>query len=155
MGDDENTNAAGHLDAAWRASRVDAIPPTPTYTAAEAALAAARDEVADLSGQWDVIDSLELVQLRAEVARLTGENATARELIALLEGEQERAEVAEARAANLTDFLADFAATDFPALPYARNGRSPEDDPDPVTDAITVWAWQKDARALIGGQGNG
>ncbi len=50
---------------------------------------------------------------------------------------------------RLRDFVADFAAAKIDALPHSpRAGSSPEDDPDPVCDAETVWAWQADAEIL-------
>lgn len=51
---------------------------------------------------------------------------------------------------RLRDFVAEFAAAKIEALRYSPPpGASPEDEPDPVTDAETVWAWQKDARAAL------
>jgi hypothetical protein len=61
-----------------------------------------------------------------------------------------RAEAAEARVAELTDFITEFAAAKIDALPSPRV-RSPEDEPDPVVAADDVWAWQEDARALLKG----
>ena len=50
----------------------------------------------------------------------------------------------------LADFIADFAAAKIDALRYQpAYGESPEDAPDPVVDAETVWAWQADARAAL------
>jgi hypothetical protein len=71
-----------------------------------------------------------------------------------LDTERARAEAAEAdrdRLAKELDearaFLGEFAAAKIDALP-SPHYRSPEDAPDPVVDAATVWAWQTDARAL-------
>ncbi len=50
----------------------------------------------------------------------------------------------------LVDFLSDFAAAKIDALRYSPpHGASPEDEPDPVVDAETVWAWQTDAKAAL------
>ena len=61
--------------------------------------------------------------------------------------------VLEAKVAGLRDFVDDFAKAKIDALrsspPY---GSSPEDDPDPVVDAETVWAWQADAKAALATQ---
>ena len=74
--------------------------------------------------------------LRAERDRLAAANA-----------------VLEAKVAGLRDFVDDFAKAKIDALrsspPY---GSSPEDDPDPVVDAETVWAWQADAKAALATQ---
>ncbi len=53
-----------------------------------------------------------------------------------------------AELACLRAFVADFAAFKFdaPPMPYVRD---PADQPDPVTDAGSVWAWQDDARRMI------
>ena len=51
--------------------------------------------------------------------------------------------------AEVLDFLEDFAAAKFPAEPAAPISH-PADELDPVTDALTVWAWQQDASALLG-----
>jgi len=59
----------------------------------------------------------------------------------------------EARVAGLRDFVDDFAKAKIDALRYERPyGSSPEDDPDPVVDAETVWAWQADAKAALATQ---
>lgn len=50
----------------------------------------------------------------------------------------------------LADFIAEFAAAKIDALRYQpAYGESPEDEPDPVVDAKTVWAWQADAKAAL------
>ena len=49
---------------------------------------------------------------------------------------------------RLRDFIADFAETKFDPLPKPPI-RHPADEPDPVTDASLVWAWQDDARVAI------
>jgi len=50
----------------------------------------------------------------------------------------------------LADFIAEFAAAKIDALRYQpAYGESPEDEPDPVVEAETVWAWQEDARAAL------
>ena len=51
------------------------------------------------------------------------------------------------RLAEALTFIAEFASEKFPAepKPFVRH---PEDEPDAVTDAETVWAWQEDAKAL-------
>jgi len=49
---------------------------------------------------------------------------------------------------RLRDFIADFAETKFDPLPKPPI-RHPADEPDPVTDASLVWAWQDDARGAI------
>jgi hypothetical protein len=54
----------------------------------------------------------------------------------------------QARVAELAAFVGEFAEAKFEALPRGPV-RSPEDEPDPATDATTVWAWQEDARALL------
>jgi len=66
--------------------------------------------------------------------------------------------VLEAKVAGLRDFVDDFAKAKIDALRYSPPcGSSPEDDPDPVVDAETVWAWQADAKAALATQeaGNG
>lgn len=56
----------------------------------------------------------------------------------------------EAKVAGLRDFVDDFAKAKIDALRYSPPcGSSPEDDPDPVVDAETVWAWQADAKAAL------
>lgn len=58
--------------------------------------------------------------------------------------------VLEAKVAGLRDFVDDFAKAKIDALRYSPPcGSSPEDDPDPVVDAETVWAWQADAKAAL------
>jgi hypothetical protein len=54
----------------------------------------------------------------------------------------------QARVAELEAFVGEFAEAKFEPLPRPPV-RSPEDEPDPATDATTVWAWQEDARALL------
>lgn len=49
---------------------------------------------------------------------------------------------------RLRGFIADFAREGFDALPMP-HVRHPADEQDPVTDAMTVWAWQDDARAVL------
>ena len=50
----------------------------------------------------------------------------------------------------LADFITEFAAAKIDALRYQpAYGESPEDAPDPVVEAETVWAWQEDARAAL------
>ena len=50
----------------------------------------------------------------------------------------------------LEDFVADFASAKIDALRYQpAYGESPEDEPDPVVDAETVWAWQADAKTAL------
>ncbi len=57
---------------------------------------------------------------------------------------------ANAREAGLRDFIGDFANAKIDALRYQPSyGESPEDEPDPVVDAETVWAWQADAKAAL------
>ena len=56
---------------------------------------------------------------------------------------------AEQKLAEVLAFLADFAAEKFPAEPSAPISH-PADELDPVTDALTLWAWQQDASALLG-----
>lgn len=66
--------------------------------------------------------------------------------------------VLEAKVAGLVDFVDDFAKAKIDALRYSPPyGSSPDDEPDPVVDAETVWAWQADARADLATQeaGNG
>jgi len=59
----------------------------------------------------------------------------------------------EAKVAGLRDFVDDFAKAKIDALRYSPPyGSSPEDDPDPVVDAETVWAWQADAKAALATQ---
>jgi len=54
------------------------------------------------------------------------------------------------RIAELEGFIEEFASAKIDALRYSMPyGSSPEDEPDPVVDAETVWAWQADARAVI------
>lgn len=54
------------------------------------------------------------------------------------------------RVKELEDFVADFANAKIDALRYQPSyGESPEDEPDPVVDAETVWAWQADAKAAL------
>ncbi len=51
---------------------------------------------------------------------------------------------------RLEGFIGDFAAAKIDALRYSPpHGASPEDEPDPVVDAETVWAWQADAKAAL------
>ncbi len=55
--------------------------------------------------------------------------------------------------ARLSDFLSDFASAKIDALRYSPPyGSSPEDEPDPVVDAETVWAWQADAKTALAPQ---
>lgn len=66
--------------------------------------------------------------------------------------------VLDAKVAGLRDFIDDFAKAKIDALRYSPPcGSSPEDEPDPVVDAKTVWAWQADAKAALATQeaGNG
>jgi hypothetical protein len=44
-------------------------------------------------------------------------------------------------------FLADFAKEPFPAVPMSF--RHPADEPDPLTEAVAVWAWQDDAKTVL------
>ena len=61
--------------------------------------------------------------------------------------------VLEAKVAGLRDFVDDFAKAKIDALRYSPPyGSSPEDEPDPVVDAKTVWAWQADAKAALATQ---
>ena len=61
--------------------------------------------------------------------------------------------VLEAKVAELSDFVDDFAKAKIDALRYSPpHGSSPEDEPDPVVDAETVWAWQADAKAALATQ---
>ena len=54
------------------------------------------------------------------------------------------------RVKALEDFVADFASAKIDALRYQpAYGESPEDAPDPVAEAETVWAWQADAKAAL------
>ena len=53
-----------------------------------------------------------------------------------------------ARITALESFVADFAATDFPAI-RSQGFISPEDEPDEVTELAPIEAWQEDAFALI------
>ena len=54
------------------------------------------------------------------------------------------------RVKALEDFVADFASAKIDALRYQpAYGESPEDEPDPVVEAETVWAWQADAKAAL------
>lgn len=64
--------------------------------------------------------------------------------------------------AGLVDLASDFSAAKIDALRYSPPyGASPEDEPDPVVDAETVWAWQADVKdalaafraAATGGEG--
>jgi len=62
------------------------------------------------------------------------------------------ASLAEAQAAQavLRDFIEEFSGAMIEALRYSPPyGSSPEDEPDPVVDAETVWAWQTDAKDAI------
>lgn len=64
--------------------------------------------------------------------------------------ETARADAAEALVKGLRDFVVDFADAKIDALRYSPpHGASPEDEPDPVVDAETVWAWQADAKDAI------
>ena len=66
------------------------------------------------------------------------------------EREKARADAAEALVKGLRDFVVDFADAKIDALRYSPpHGASPEDEPDPVVDAETVWAWQADAKDAI------
>jgi len=57
---------------------------------------------------------------------------------------------AKAEVERLRDFVVDFADAKIDALRYSPpHGASPEDEPDPVVDAETVWAWQADAKDAI------
>lgn len=50
----------------------------------------------------------------------------------------------------LVDIASDFAKAKIDALRYSPpHGASPEDEPDPVVDAETVWAWQADFTAAL------
>jgi hypothetical protein len=48
---------------------------------------------------------------------------------------------------RLRGFIRDFAEADFPY--YGHNPRDPQDELDPLTDYLTVAAWQSDARELL------
>lgn len=57
---------------------------------------------------------------------------------------------AQAAQAVLRDFIEEFSGAMIEALRYSPPyGSSPEDEPDPVVDAETVWAWQTDAKDAI------
>ena len=76
--------------------------------------------------------------------------AASPEMQALLAAETARADAAEALVKGLRDFVVDFADAKIDALRYSPPyGASPEDEPDPVVDAETVWAWQADAKDAI------
>lgn len=76
--------------------------------------------------------------------------AASPEMQALLAAETARADAAEALVKGLRDFVVDFADAKIDALRYSPpHGASPEDEPDPVVDAETVWAWQADAKDAI------
>lgn len=50
----------------------------------------------------------------------------------------------------LVEEMADFANAKIDALRYSPpHGASPEDEPDPVVDAETVWAWQADVKDAL------
>lgn len=53
-----------------------------------------------------------------------------------------------ARVKALADFLTDFAAEKFDALPMGHINH-PAAEPDAATNAETVWAWQADALTLL------
>lgn len=57
----------------------------------------------------------------------------------------------QAEIERLREYVADFANTKFEQIDNrGRNWRGPEDDEDPVTDWMTVDAWQEDARTALG-----
>lgn len=56
---------------------------------------------------------------------------------------------AKASIAELEGFIDEFAEHDFAPEPMGRNHH--DEDPDPVTDAGMVWAFQEDARELLKG----
>ena len=59
-----------------------------------------------------------------------------------------RADLSDALLREAMEALADFAEAKFDALRTHRAAH-PADEPDPVTDAETVWAYQDDARATL------
>lgn len=78
-------------------------------------------------------------QLKAEA-----DNAALRARLAEMEG----------KVGALRDFVEDFAKAKIDALRYSPpHGSSPEDEPDPVVDAETVWAWQSDAKDALAAAG--
>jgi len=102
-----------------------------------------------------------LLDARAERDRVAAINVKHCEAVntLLVDGArlEDRAKAAEAerdrlrdRERVLADFIAEFAAAKIDALRYQpAYGESPEDAPDPVVEAETVWAWQADAKAAL------
>lgn len=110
-------------------------------------------------------DARFLAAARELVPALAAERAAlAEELVSVLQREaattkryDDRLDAAEtalaaekAKVARMRDFLADFAEAKIEALPMP-HVRHPADEPDPVVDAETVWAWQEDALAALKG----
>ena len=60
----------------------------------------------------------------------------------------DRIEAQEALLKEAMAWLADFAEAKFDAVRTHRTSH-PADEPDPVTDAETVWAYQDDARVTL------
>ena len=102
-----------------------------------------------------------LLDARAERDRVAAINVKHCEAVntLLVDGArlEDRAKAAEAerdrlrdRERVLADFIAEFAAAKIDTLRYQpAYGESPEDAPDPVVEAETVWAWQADAKAAL------
>lgn len=95
-----------------------------------------------------------LIATHAELTKMTAERdrfaATIVHLVEDRNAEKARADAAEALVKGLRDFVVDFADAKIDALRYSPpHGASPEDEPDPVVDAETVWAWQADAKDAI------
>lgn len=71
--------------------------------------------------------------------------AAARDLVPAM---ADRLEAQEALLKEAVVALADFTEVKFDAV-YTHRASHPADEPDPVTDAETVWAYQDDARATL------
>lgn len=95
-----------------------------------------------------------LIALRDELDRVTYERNQARTIsrirakhVRSVRLMRHRAEQAEARVAELEAFVVDFADAKFTRIDF--RAQDPQDDLDPLTDYLTIEAWQDDARAAL------
>jgi hypothetical protein len=149
------TKAMGAVDAARdaEAERDDALARLAAAEGRVAALTEALKPFKDMAGElfarnWNRSDVVIALDNPGEPHRLTFGDFL--ELNAALATVATPADTPEGRTDALRDFVADFAAAKIDALRYSPPyGASPEDEPDPVVDAETVWAWQADAKDAL------
>lgn len=138
-------NAQTLLDDADRIAATDLYPARCRTVIADLA-AALRKSTSDLDESREYALALE-AELKARAEQTSAFVAMASSMHD--DGEADNQRLRD-RDRVLADFIADFAAAKIDALRYQpAYGESPEDAPDPVVDAETVWAWQADARAAL------